>query len=120
MAVPFYGYDWETTSCHLDEAKTYPGSGKTLTYRAARQIITDRTLGTQLQWDDVSLSPYLTYQDINDDGEKRCHIGFFENERSLAYKIDMVNKLRLGGIAVWALGYEGEYDDLWQKIDELM
>ena len=52
-----------------------------------------------------------------DNGEKRCQIGFFENQRSLEYKIDLIENLHLGGIAIWALGYEGEYQQLWETID---
>ena len=30
----------------------------------------------------------------------------------------MVSALNLGGIAIWALGYEGQYDELWQTITQ--
>ena len=41
---------------------------------------------------------------------------YYESPRSIAYKLDYVNQLDLGGIAIWALGYEGEGRDLWEVI----
>ncbi|MBQ6438322.1 hypothetical protein IJJ12_02985, partial [bacterium] len=90
----------------------------TLTYAAALKILSDRQYGATQHWDEVSLSPYLVYRASNDDGENRCHIGFFENERSLAYKMDVVAKLNLGGIAIWSLGYEGHSTTLWETISQ--
>lgn len=121
LAIPFYGYAWETTSDNLVEAQTYPGSGQTLTYKAARKLLDDKQLQVQERWDERSLTPYLVWQ-TNEGNEQepdmRWHIGFFENPRSLNYKIDVVNALDLGGIAIWALGYEGQYDELWQTIKQ--
>jgi spore germination protein YaaH len=111
LAVPFYGYAWETTTADLETAQTYSGSGETMTYRGARTILSDPQLGAVEHWDERSLTPYLTY--FKDD---RWHIGFFENPRSLGYKIDLIDTLNLGGIAIWALGYEGDYQELWDTI----
>lgn len=114
LAIPFYGYAWETTSTDLETAKTYPGTGEAMTYRGAKSILEDETLAAQDLWDEESLTPYLTFVDA----EGRSHIGFYENEKSIGYKIDLVEKLNLGGIAIWALGYEGEYTELWDVINE--
>jgi spore germination protein YaaH len=113
LAVPFYGYAWETTSGDIRTAKTYPGTGQTMMYRGAQKILADKSLGAQEYWDDQSLTPYLVYQE-----EGKWKIGFFENERSLRYKMDLIGKLGLGGMAIWALGYEGEYQELWDTISE--
>ncbi|MBQ6449657.1 hypothetical protein IJJ08_02015 [bacterium] len=152
LAVPFYGYAWETTTCDLETAKTYPDTGQTLTYRGAQNMLNNPLSDAVEYWDSSSLTPYLVFTDdgirseqteneqmqtvaglpsplpesadsdqietsTGDNGEKRCHIGFFENQRSLEYKIDLIENLHLGGIAIWALGYEGEYQQLWETID---
>lgn len=123
LAIPFYGYAWETTSDDLKTAQTYPDSGQTLTYKGARKLLADKELKVQERWDEHSLTPYLVWQTSEEiagqeELEQRWHIGFFENPRSLNYKIDMVSALNLGGIAIWALGYEGQYDELWQTITQ--
>ncbi|MBQ6436013.1 hypothetical protein IJJ27_00425 [bacterium] len=118
LAVPFYGYAWETTSCTLSNAKTYPDSGETMTYNGAQNLLANRSLNVKQYWDEKSLTPYLVWQATNENGEKRCHIGFFENERSLEYKMDTIEQLQLGGIAIWALGYEGNHRELWDGISQ--
>jgi spore germination protein YaaH len=113
LAVPFYGYAWDTTTGDINTAKTYPGTGQTMMYRGAQKILADKNLGAKEYWDDKSLTPYLVYQE-----NETWKIGFFENQRSLRYKMDLIGKLGLGGMAVWALGYEGEYRELWETISE--
>ncbi len=115
LVIPFYGYAWETTTDNLQTAKTYPDTGETLTYRGAQNILKDKKYQAKEKWDENSLTPYLTF--YNEETE-RWHIGFFENERSVGYKMDLVRKLNLSGMAIWALGYEGEYQSLWNKIGE--
>ncbi len=113
LAVPFYGYIWQTTTNDLNTAKTIPDTGRAMTYREAQNILADKSKNAQEKWDEHSLTPYLIYQQ-----DEQWRIGFFENERSLNYKIDLIEKLNLGGIAVWALGFEGEYQELWEIINE--
>jgi spore germination protein YaaH len=45
------------------------------------------------------------------------YVVYFENSRSLSYKLDYVNQLNLGGIAIWALGYEGDSRELWDVVN---
>jgi spore germination protein YaaH len=63
-------------------------------------------------WDSDALSPYITYTE----GGKIQTI-YYENSRSLSYKLDLVNETNMGGIAIWALGYEGSSRELWDVID---
>lgn len=114
LTIPFYGYAWETTTGDLATAKTWPDSGETMTYRGAQNILADKSKKAEQKWDEKSLTPYLVFYDQE---VERWHIGFFENERSLDYKIDLIEQLNLGGMAIWALGYEGEYLNLWQTIE---
>ena len=120
LAIPFYGYAWETTTCELATAKTHPDTGQTLTYRGAQNILADNAYRAVEHWDENSLTPYIVFHDPEvEEGsaDDRCHIGFFENERSLTYKINLIENLNLGGIAIWALGFEGDYPELWQTIN---
>ncbi len=108
LGIPFYGYEWQTIS-EDPGALTYPKTGGLATYKRVRKLIAD--LGIQERWDTDALSPYLTYKD----GYKTQMI-YYENSRSLSYKLDLVNQAGLGGIAIWALGYEGETQELWDVI----
>jgi spore germination protein YaaH len=76
----------------------------------ASQLIKDE--GLQEQWDADALF-HTTY---NLDGQIQTI--FYENSRSLSYKLDLVNHTELGGIAIWALGYEGTTNELWEVIGQ--
>lgn len=111
LGVPFYGYEWQTTS-RDPQAHTFPETGSTASFKRVQDILARKEeLNVQEHWNEEALSPYVSYQR---DGE--IYVIYYENSRSLSYKLDYVNQLNLGGIAIWALGYEGESRDLWDVI----
>lgn len=113
LGVPFYGYEWRTDSRDA-QANTYPETGRTASYTRVQELLRRKQeLNVEEHWHEAALSPYLIYEE-NDE----TYILYYENSRSLAYKFDFVNQLDLGGIAIWALGYEGEYQELWDVIKE--
>jgi len=111
LGVPYYGYQWEVTSFDLAESRTYPETGQTLTYHKIQTMLTNKEeLGITEGWDEASLSPYFYYEGEEErpDGTGKVrYLTFYENEASLKYKLDLVDGMGLGGIAIWALGYEG-------------
>ncbi len=111
LGVPFYGYGWQTTSRDAT-GHTYPDTGHTATYLKVQELLAKKDeLKVEEHWNDEALSPYVTYEE---DGQ--IFTIYYENSRSLSYKLDLVNQLELGGVAIWALGYEGTSRDLWDVI----
>lgn len=111
LGVPFYGYGWQTTN-RQPQAHTFPDTGFTVSFDRVQELLAQREeLKLEEGWNEQALSPYLTYVE---DGE--TYVVYFEDSRSLSYKLDFVNQLDLGGIAIWALGYEGESRELWEVI----
>jgi len=111
LGIPFYGYEWQTTSANAT-ALTYPDTGRTATYERVQELLANKDQnGAIEQWNEESLSPYLTYKE---DGKQ--YVLYFDNSRSISYKMDYINQLGLGGVAIWALGYEGETVELWEVI----
>ncbi len=112
LGVPFYGYEWQTTS-RDSQSHTFPDSGSTASFERVLKLLERREeLQVQEHWNDDALSPYLSYIE---DGE--IYVIYYENSRSLSYKLDYVNQLDLGGIAIWALGYEANARELWDVIE---
>lgn len=112
LGVPFYGYGWQTTSREA-QAHTFPDTGFTVTAKRLQEILDSKEeLEVEEHWNEDALSPYLTY--VEDD---ETYVVYYENSRSLSYKLDYVNQLDLGGIAIWALGYEDQHRELWDVID---
>lgn len=133
LGVPFYGYGWQTDSLDA-RANTYPGTGFTVSYQESLALknLTDRwenCLNLNLYWQEEALSPFATFncpkndQEVESDEKKEevellNYLVYFEDAQSLQYKIDYAKQLELAGIAIWALGYDGESRDLWEVMKE--
>lgn len=112
LGVPFYGYEWQTTS-REPQSHTFPDTGNTASIKRVNEILTRKEeLDVQEHWNETALSPYISYVE---DGE--MFVIYYENSRSISYKLDYVNQLDLGGVAIWALGYEGDTRELWDVIE---
>lgn len=112
LGVPFYGYEWQTTS-REPQAHTFPNTGATASFKRVQSLLERKEeLQVKEHWNETALSPYLSYEE---DGE--IYVVYYENSRSISYKLDFVNQLDLGGIAIWALGYEGNNRELWDVIN---
>ncbi|MFH2085464.1 MAG: glycoside hydrolase family 18 protein [bacterium] len=110
LGIPFYGYEWDT----VDSSKYSPveAKGSVASLEHIQKMLEDKTL--ELIWDRNSLTPYGIASDSG-------HISqiYFENETSIRLKLEFVKSAGLGGIAIWALGYEGNLPWLWPTIQSL-
>lgn len=111
LGLPFYGYGWQTTS-RDSQATTYPNTGSTYSYERIESILAKRQeLKVTEHWHDTALAPYLTYEE-----NEETYVVYYENARSIAYKLEYAKQLDLAGIAIWAIGYEGATRELWEPI----
>ena len=111
LAIPFYGYEWQTITTN-QKSPTVEGSGALATYRRVRELLSKRSDAVK-SWDDISKSPWLTYREYG--AIKQV---YYEDDRSIAEKIRFANENKMGGIAIWALGYEGSYLEPWKVIEK--
>ncbi len=113
LGVPFYGYEWPTldntpnsfvvNSSHGPEISSY-----------SRSLTTAKDHSASLIFDDESKSVWFSYFEQSSHTWRQV---WFENERSLGVKFDLVNDLKLGGIAIFALGYDGkDAGPLWHEV----
>jgi len=96
LGIAGYGYDWSSKGTESIEND------------AIQNLIT--RYGATVQWDEASQSPHFSY--VEDDGV--THQVWYENSRSLKYKLDLVNNYNIAGVALWKLG--GEDPASWQVI----
>lgn len=110
LGIPFYGYEWNT----VDSSKYSPAEskGSVASLERIQQMLEDKSL--ELVWDRNSLTPY----GISSQSGQVSQI-YFENETSIKLKLDFVKSAGLGGIAIWALGYEGNGSWVWPIINSL-
>lgn len=97
LGIPNYGYYWPPT-----------GVGKGVTYEQTMDLAASQ--GVSIRWESSDKVPYFSYGNGNE--------VWFENRYSIKYKLDLVNKYDLGGIALWRLGQEDP--GIWQVINDTL
>ncbi len=101
LGIPLYGYEWESLSPNPRYA-TIPNSGVVASSRRAQELANSCSNCT-VSYDKQADERYLTYFNSQTNS---YHIIFYPDKSSTVSKINLANNLRLGGIALWALGYE--------------
>jgi len=113
LGIPFYGYQWQTASDSF-LANTYSQTGSLASYRYIQELFDSQDVSSlSASWSSLSQTPYLNF--YQDNLLYQIH---YDNPYSLSLKLDLVNQANLAGIAIWALGYEVPYNDLWQTISQ--
>ncbi|MCD4664032.1 MAG: T9SS type A sorting domain-containing protein, partial [Bacteroidales bacterium] len=108
MGVPYYAREWETEGQFAPSNTT--GSGEAHTYSYIQNNSSGNYSPENKHWEPNSFSPYFSFQS---NGWKQC---FVEDTYSLRKKYDIINRRKLGGIGIWALGYDNGYSELWELI----
>ena len=96
-----FGYDWAGATIPTQYLPSHSARA-----RAQR-------LGASLRRDEGSGQPYYTYKTGG-----ITHEVWFEDTKSFAQKLALVEEHQLRGVAIWRLGFEEP--DLWDHISELM
>lgn len=110
LGIPFYGYEWDTIDTSKYSITT--SRGVTTSLERIETMLNEQIL--ELVWDRNSLTPY----GISTESGTHSQI-YFENEASIRLKLDLVRSSGLGGIALWALGYDNNVPWLWPTIKTL-
>ena len=101
LGIPLYGYEWETIS-DKPGAPTIPGSGATASNRRITELLASCDDCIKV-FDEQAKQPYVIFPDGD------CyHQIYYEDEQSIKEKLKLAEEHKIGGVALWALGYEGE------------
>lgn len=108
LGLPYYGAEWQTKDLKFPSKVE-----KFMRYPMYRNI--KREYGELLCCeDDESKSKFHVYRDASN----RYRQIWYEDEKSLAKKYDWVSEKKIGGVGIWALGYDNGYTELWELIAE--
>jgi spore germination protein YaaH len=103
LGIPLYGYEWETLS-DTPGAAIIPGTAATASNRRVETLLTScRTCISG--FDEKAKEPYIIFPD---EKVQDYHQIYYENKESIEKKILFSQQYNLGGVAFWALGYEGK------------
>jgi hypothetical protein len=106
IGLPWYGRSWQVADESVPGTRT--GAGGARFYRIAEP---------EAQRNGKRFEPIsqTAYYHMRTDGN--LYQVWYDDEASLTAKIAWVDDRGLGGIGIWALGYEGDGPDLWDAID---
>jgi spore germination protein len=111
LGIPLYGYEWQTKTTDKN-SETYPDTGAAATYQRVRELLAHRE-DLEFHYDELAQSPWLTYE--QNGAIKQI---YYEDEKSILRKLEFADSEELDGVALWALGYEGDYIEPWKVIKE--
>ena len=102
LGIPLYGYEWETTGS-IPRSAVIPGTGISESNEYVENFLASCT-NCSSKTDTDAEETYITYKDQE---TGTYHQIFYPDKQSVSAKISYANQEQLGGIALWALGYEG-------------
>lgn len=101
LGVPYYSRDYPTQSNAIPSENI--GTGSAVIYK---NVIDDYSIDDKI-WDDNSQTSCYVYETAG--SWNQC---WHNGEEALFEKCKSVNMLDIGGIGIWALGYDGSYNTL--------
>lgn len=111
LGLPYYGREWEVT-----QNTTLPAS-TTGAFNASRTLLAISTgsnyTTANKYWEGNCYSPY--YKFTTGGSLRQCWV---DDAYSMDRKFKMVNQRELGGIAIWALGYDNGLTSYWNLIKD--
>lgn len=112
MGLPYYGYEWPTTSLTIPSSTTGTGTARTFAY------VKNNTSGYYSAgnhtWDADS---YTDIYAFNNGQNKQCFITLEDGFRK---RLEHINNSGIAGIGIWALGYDDGYNQLWTAISDYL
>ena len=112
MGLPYYGYQWPTSSLNVPSSTT--GSGTAKTYKQVKNNVSGFYSSANHQYDQDSYTDIYTF---NDNGFQQC---FITKENGFRKRLEHIERSGIGGIGIWALGYDDGYNDFWDGINDYL
>ncbi len=109
LGLPYYGFDWPTTSSLLYASTT--ASASTKLYNTVMNNSSGYYSTTNKHWDENSMSSYWVYNDGSS-----WHQCFVDDAHAMSKRLDIINQTGIAGMGIWALGYDDGYTDMWDVI----
>jgi len=117
LGVPYYGYNWLVTD-GSPQADRIPGDdvlGFSISQTYATIADTKLKYKPEIKWDETAQVPYFTY--FNEEYGTTRQV-YFEDADSIRAKYKFAKTAGLAGVGIWALGYDGGYQELWELLKE--
>jgi len=112
LGLPYYGYEWSTTSLTIPSSTTAIGVSKT--YDQVKTNSGGYYNSGNHNWDAASYTDIFAY---NNGTNKQCFIAL---EDAFRKRLEHVNNAGIAGIGIWALGYDDGWGEYWNALADYM
>lgn len=112
LGLGYYGREWETTNATFPSSATSSGVAKT--YTQVKNNSSGNYSASNHQYDDDSFTDVYVY---NNGNNNQCFIAL---ENSIRKRMEHIRTTDIGGMGIWALGYDDGYTELWSAIGDYM
>ncbi|MDA3860626.1 MAG: glycosyl hydrolase family 18 protein [Melioribacteraceae bacterium] len=109
LGVPYYGHKWKTLNGNAYSKVDTANGGFQGSTRFYNDVENADIYG--LLWDNISQTSWFHWQEGT-----QWYQTWFDDVSSLDAKYNLALAQNLGGVGMWALGYDGEKQDLWNLI----
>ena len=104
LGCPYYGIQWPASTG--DKGANTTDNGTAIIYATAEA----KALSYGKIWDSDSETPWYRYENPG------WYQAWYDDSLSLSKKYDLAISKNLGGVGMWALGYDNGYDQLWNAL----
>lgn len=102
LGIPLYGYAWETIN-DAPRSAVIPATSLIISNRTVEDFLAS-CASCSAEFDKVDKETHVIYKDTE---TATFHQIFYPDKTATQSKVDYANSQNLGGIGLWALGYEG-------------
>ncbi|MBB78985.1 MAG: hypothetical protein CL844_08290 [Crocinitomicaceae bacterium] len=112
LGLPNYGYEWSTLDLSVPSSTL--GSGVARTYSYVKNNISGNYSSMNHFWEDNSFTDIFMF---NNGENRQCIISL---DSAWIKRLNHVRQTGIAGIAIWALGYDNGYNELWDIIENYL
>lgn len=118
MGIPYYGWEWAVENGPTINSETFPtdssnGYAAVMSYARFRQ---DTDINqNQCQWDTLSEETWCWFTDKTTGID---HQVWPMDNRAIQVRFDYAKQENFAGIAIWTLGLDKNYPDLWDMLQK--
>ncbi|MDX2362869.1 MAG: glycosyl hydrolase family 18 protein [Crocinitomicaceae bacterium] len=112
LGLPNYGYEWPTNDLAVQSNTT--GNGTSRTYAYVRNNTSGNYSAGNHSWEGDS---YTDIYAFTDGTPRQCLISLDSSWRK---RLEHVRNTGIGGIGIWALGYDNGYTELWDAMNDYL
>lgn len=110
LGTPWYGNDWTTTT-----SAAYAPVVRWNEHPYYREAMEHAGRHGPIQWDPQSETSWIRWYDAGAGGWRQV---WFDSAESLGRKFDLALNEGLGGVGMWALGYDGGRTEIWDEVED--